>query len=113
MRTCILFISCLGVVLAATCTNTEVFDCFKGFIDTDGNGGMNMTEFDAFWISHPCGMYFPKTFGADTLENCDIDQNGEWDANDLTTYRSCLDVIALKGALCNDCAMCNEVLGAK
>lgn len=100
---CLLF-SIVGAY--ATCTNTEIFDCFSGFIDTDNDGSMNSTEFDAFWTDHPCGRYFPKNWGTEILDSCDINENGGWDANDLTTWKSCLNVISLHDSLCDDCAMC-------
>lgn len=107
MRVLLFFL--IGAVFA-TCTPESILNCYLGFIDLDGDNGMNATELNHFLMYHPCSTLFTKHWGTYLLDNCDVNYDGVFNSTDTMDWKSCLDVIALNMRMCEDCTLCNAIL---
>ena len=96
-------------LICATCTTENILSCYNGFIDLNGDNGMNLTELDHFLMYHPCNTLFTKQWGMELLDNCDVNRDGVFNVTDTLDWTNCLEVIALKNRLCEDCDVCNTI----
>lgn len=107
LRLVLLFLTCAWALLAHTCTEQNVVDCLRTYMDTNNDGGITAAEWNNFTLYHDCSWIIPRIAGSAVLAECDADNDGVLNATDVSHRNSCLSW-AMQEDICMYCQQCAD-----
>lgn len=102
-----LFFSLVSSLPPHTCTDQNVADCLRLYMDTNHDGGISAAEWNNFTLYHECSHIIQRVPGSVMISSCDADGDGFLNISDISHRRTCV-AWAMQEDIClycNECAL--------